>query len=50
MDQALGSTRMQNATPAGSLEFAQGSTGWLLEGLLAVLLALVALVVMRARS
>lgn len=50
VDEALGSTRMMNATPAGSLEFAQGSTGWLLEALLAALLALVALVLMRARS
>jgi Ca-activated chloride channel family protein len=49
-DEALGSTRMQNATPAGSLEFAQGSTGWWLEAVLAALLALVAIVLMRARS
>jgi Ca-activated chloride channel family protein len=49
-DEALGSTQMQNATPAGSLEFAQGSTGWMLEVLLAALLALTALLLLRLRS
>ena len=49
-DEAMGSTRMMNATPDGSLAFAQGSTGWLRELLLALVLALSALVLMRARS
>ena len=35
MDAGLASTRVDNATPAGSLAFAQGSTGWTRELLLA---------------
>lgn len=46
----LGSTRMSNATPAGSLAFAQGSTGWTRELLLALALALGGLAVLRTRS
>lgn len=49
-DQALGSTQMMNSIPDGSLEFAQGSTGWLRELMLALALALSALVVLRVRS
>ncbi|GAB2489805.1 marine proteobacterial sortase target protein [Arenimonas alkanexedens] len=49
-DEAMGSTRMMNATPDGSLQFAQGSTGWLRELLLAMVLALSALLLLRGRS
>jgi Ca-activated chloride channel family protein len=50
MDAALGSTRVANATPAGSLAFAQGSTGWARELLLAFALAFGGLVLLRTRS
>lgn len=49
-DQTMGSTRVANAIPDGSLQFAQGSTGWMRELLLALVLALSALFLMRARS
>ena len=49
-DAALASTRLANATPAGSLAFAQGSTGWTRELLLALALALGGLVLLRSRS
>jgi Ca-activated chloride channel family protein len=49
-DETLGSTKMMNATPEGSLQFAQGSTGWLRELVLALLLALSALIALRVRS
>ncbi len=48
--ETMGSTRMANATPAGSLPFAQGSTGWMRELLIALVLALSALVLLRTRS
>lgn len=41
--ESLGSTRMLNATPEGSLAFAQGSTGWERGALLAMALALAGL-------
>ena len=46
----LGSTQVANATPAGSLAFAQGSTGWTRELLLAIALALGGLALVRTRS
>lgn len=49
-DEAMGSTRLMNATPEGSLQFAQGSMGWLRELVLALVLALSALLLMRARG
>ncbi|MFY2763259.1 marine proteobacterial sortase target protein [Arenimonas sp. MALMAid1274] len=49
-DQSLGSTRMMNSAPDASLEFAQGSVGWFRELLLALVLALSALFLLRARS
>ncbi|MBW8368689.1 MAG: marine proteobacterial sortase target protein [Arenimonas sp.] len=49
-DQGLGSTQMMNSVPDGSLEFAQGSTGWLRELLLALVLALSAFFLLRARG
>jgi len=49
-DQALGSTQMLNGVPDGSLEFAQGSTGWLRDLMLALVLALSALLLLRARG
>lgn len=49
-DEAMGSTRIGNATPAGSLAFAQGSTGWPRELALAAALALLALALIRNRS
>jgi len=49
-DEALGSTQMMNSVPDGSLEFAQGSTGWLRELMLALVLALSALLLLRARG
>ncbi|HEU0152290.1 MAG TPA: marine proteobacterial sortase target protein [Arenimonas sp.] len=49
-DEAMGSTRMMNATPDGSLQFAQGSLGWLRELLLAAVLALASLLLLRARA
>ena len=48
--ETMGSTRIANATPAGSLAFAQGSTGWPRELALAAALALLALALMRNRS
>ena len=48
--ETMGSTRIANATPAGSLAFAQGSTGWPRELALAAALALLALALMRSRS
>ena len=48
--QTMGSTRLQNAIPDGSLQFAQGSTGWMRELLMAFVLALSALFLMRTRS
>ena len=42
-DEMLASTRLANATPAGSLAFAQGSTGWERGALLAMALALAGL-------
>lgn len=48
--ETMGSTRLDNAIPDGSLQFAQGSTGWMRELLMALLLALSALFLMRARS
>ena len=41
---------MMNSVPDGSLEFAQGSTGWLRELMLALVLALSALLLLRARG
>lgn len=49
-DQSLGSTQMMNSTPDGSLEFAQGSLGWFRELLLALVLALSAVFLLRARG
>lgn len=49
-DQSLGSTQVANSVPDGSLEFAQGSTGWLRDLMLALALALTALLLLRARS
>jgi Ca-activated chloride channel family protein len=49
-DEAMGSTRLMNATPEGSLQFAQGSLGWQRELLIALVLALTAFVLMRFRS
>jgi Ca-activated chloride channel family protein len=49
-DEALGSTRMMNATPEGSLQFAQGSMGWLRELLLAMVLALASFLLLRGRA
>jgi Ca-activated chloride channel family protein len=49
-DAPLGSTQMMNAVPDGSLQFAQGSTGWLRELLLALVLALSAFFLLRARG
>lgn len=49
-DASLGSTQMMNSAPDGSLEFAQGSTGWLRELLLALVLALSAFFLLRARG
>lgn len=46
----LGSTQVANATPAGSLAFAQGSTGWTRELMLALALALGGLLLLRTRS
>jgi Ca-activated chloride channel family protein len=48
--EAMGSTRLMNATPEGSLQFAQGSLGWQRELLIAFVLALTAFVLMRFRS
>lgn len=48
--EALGSTRLMNATPEGSLPFAQGSLGWQRELLIAFVLALTAFVLMRFRT
>lgn len=45
--EGLASTQIANATPAGSLAFAQGSTGWPLELLLAAALGLIATVLIR---
>ncbi|WP_188310319.1 marine proteobacterial sortase target protein [Arenimonas fontis] len=45
--ESLGSTRIANATPDGSLALAQGSTGWSRELLLALLLGLGALLLHR---
>ena len=47
---SLGSTQVANATPAGSLAFAQGSTGWTRELMLALALALGGLLLVRTRS
>lgn len=49
-DESLGSTRMLNATPDGSLAFAQGSTGWTRELMLALALALGAVLLLRTRG
>ena len=49
-DAGLGSTQVANATPAGSLAFAQGSTGWTRELMLALALALGGLLLVRTRS
>ncbi len=49
-DEAMGSTRMMNATPEGSLQFAQGSMGWLRELLLAMVLALASFLLLRGRA
>jgi len=48
-DESLGSTQMLNALPAGSLAFAQGSTGWERSALLAIALALAGLWLAAAR-
>lgn len=45
--ESLGSTRIANATPEGSLALAQGSTGWPRELLLALMLGLGALLLHR---
>lgn len=45
--ESLGSTRITNATPEGSLALAQGSTGWPRELLLALMLGLGALLLHR---
>lgn len=45
----LGSTQLANATPAGSLAFAQGSTGWARDLLVAAVLLLGSLLMLRAR-
>jgi Ca-activated chloride channel family protein len=49
-DEAMGSTRVMNATPEGSLQFAQGSMGWLRELLLALAMALASLLLLRGRA
>lgn len=49
-NETLGSTAVANATPDGSLAFAQGSLGWPRELLLAVLLALAALGLSHGRA
>ncbi len=49
-DEALGSTQLANATPAGSLAFAQGSTGWQRDLFLAAVLLLGSLLLLRVRS
>ena len=49
-DEMLASTRLANATPAGSLAFAQGSTGWTRELLLALALALGGALLLRTRG
>jgi Ca-activated chloride channel family protein len=49
-DEQLGSTRLANATPAGSLAFAQGSTGWLRDLFLAAVLLLGSLLLLRVRT
>lgn len=48
-DESLGSTRLANATPAGSLAFAQGSTGWLRDLFLASVLLLGSLLLLCTR-
>src|SRR5690606_6183699 len=50
MHESLGSTRLANATPAGSLAFAQGSTGWLRDLFLASVLLLGSLLLLRTRA
>jgi Ca-activated chloride channel family protein len=48
--EAMGSTRVMNATPEGSLQFAQGSMGWLRELLLALALGLASFLLLRGRA
>ena len=48
--ESLGSTRIGNALPHGSLALAQGSTGWQRQLLLALLIGLGALLLQRGRS
>lgn len=49
-DEMLASTRLANATPAGSLAFAQGSTGWLRDLFFAAVLLLGSLLLLRVRN
>ena len=49
-EESLGSTRLHNATPDGSLAFAQGSTGWTRELVLALALALGGALLLRTRG
>jgi len=49
-DAGLGSTQVANATPAGSLAFAQGSTGWTRELMLALALAVGGVLLLRTRT
>ncbi len=49
-DESLGSTQVINSAPDGTLQFAQGSTGWLRELMLALVLALSSLLLLRARG
>jgi Ca-activated chloride channel family protein len=49
-EEGLGSTRLLNATPEGSLAFAQGSSGWTRELVLALALALGGALLLRTRG
>ena len=49
-DRPLGSTQVMNSVPEGSLEFAQGSTGWLRDLMLALVLAMSAFLLLRVRG
>ena len=49
-DEAMGSSQVMNATPEGSLQFAQGSMGWLRELLLALALGLASFLMLRGRA
>ncbi|KFN48285.1 marine proteobacterial sortase target protein [Arenimonas metalli] len=48
--EAMGSSQVMNATPEGSLQFAQGSMGWLRELLLALAMALASFLLLRGRA